>query len=445
MKLAIYGNNLNVGYFFARSFRQLGVDAKLLYVEERLPQDRPGWWIKDEELDRACLIDVGKPFDIARLRSLASDPRIAELYALASTFDVILFMQDGPAIFSELPHPAKVFMSQGGDLQNMPFALDQYLNFKTMLSVLRGQQKFGGRQASGERAPVSTFSKLRNALALFKKHMLRQLRQRRGLRQCARWICQPNQIELIERLSYPLDNVSFLPLPHFLDPAQDADPELECRYGGYDIVFLHPTRQLFLPLDRNPYMKGNDKLLRGYADFISTAKLKTRLILVRKGRAGDLAAADDLIREVGLTEHIEWLEDMPNTQLRRFYLLENCVVCDQYESALGYLGAIGREASIHGCPLVTTFEPHNRLLYGDDLPPHVFPAKSVEEIREAMVQIAALTPAERSALRREGKDWALRNHAPSVLVPKYLDVLQSVLSASSSQSERPSPVQTEIR
>lgn len=420
MRIGIYGNNLNIGYFFAREFAGRGHDAKLYYFHEEHAQDRPEWWL-DEDVDRSLLIDFGADADVSKWHPLRASERIRQLYALASRCDVLLLLQDGPALFSELDHPNKVFLSVGGDLQNFPFALQQYLNIRTLrtFALDRPKQATAGRQSSRT-------SILGSGARAIQKHALRQWRQRKGLRQCRRWICAPNQESLIKRLKYDMASVAFLPFPYF-GPVEFSprDAALARSYAGYDVVFIHPTRQLFLPLDDNPYRKDNDKLIDGFDALIKDGTPRVRLLLVRKGRAADLDAMERMIEEKNLSEHVEWIDEIPNPKLRQYYLLENSVICDQYNSNLGYLGAIGREASCHGCPVITGFTPKNALYFGEDLPPHVYPALSAAEVEAAMRTYWKLSQDERRQLRLGARAWAKRQLTPESLIPRYLEVISA--------------------
>jgi len=424
MRIGVYGNNLNVGYFFAREFVRHGHQAVLFRFDEPFPQDRPEWWL-DGDVDRTLIREFGKAMEVWSWLPLTASRRVRELFRAARQCDALVFMQDGPALFAGLSHPNKVFVSQGGDLQNFPFALEQYLNRSAALSVLSRAQRaaIGGPvvgRGSFVRATLDGFRSVR-------KHALRQVRQRRGLRQCRAWVCTPNQSDLVQRLGYDMSRVTYLPLPYFgeLNPGDAVDPELMRRYLPYDLVFVHPTRQMFLSLDGNPYLKGNDKLIEGFARFLKRTTARIRLLLVRKGRPADIAESERRIRDLQLAPHVEWFDEMSNTLLKKLYRLPNAVVCDQFDPSTGYLGAIGREASVFGCPVITCFEPGNALFFGADLPGHVFPAKSAEDIEHAMHVLASAGTEEQDALRASAKSWSQRHLLPDSLIPRYLDVLNA--------------------
>ena len=206
MRIGIYGNNLNVGYFFAREFARFGLDAVLFRFQEDFAQDRPEWW--GDTIDESLMKQFGKPVNPWSVLPLKADAQVRALYASARRCDALFFMQDGPAVFSSLRHANKVFVSQGGDLQNFPFALEQYFNRTSARSVLTGAQRTAiGGSVGGHR---TLLRRVMNGGRSVQKHAVRQVRQRRGLRQCRAWICTPNQAPLVERLGYDTGRVTYL-------------------------------------------------------------------------------------------------------------------------------------------------------------------------------------------------------------------------------------------
>jgi hypothetical protein len=129
------------------------------------------------------------------------------------------------------------------------------------------------------------------------------------------------------------------------------------------------------------------------------------------------------VRDLQIDRHVEWLDEMSHALLSRLYRLPNAVVCDQFDASTGYLGSIGREASVFGCPLITCFEPYNTLFFGSDVPRHVFPAKTASDIESAMHALAAAGPHGQRALRASAKAWASRQLSPERLIPKFIALL----------------------
>ena len=299
MKIAFYGNNLNLGYFFVEAFRDAGHDAVLLQFPSVKNQDDPEWWLEGET-DATLMRRFGVMPDLGSLKSLSAQPVIQELYAYLKSFDAICMMQEGPAIFSELDHPNMLFISQGGDLQNLPFGLSQYFSLRTVMSVLTGKQvprtaKVKQKYAAAEqllrtvdRDDVALIERVKSGLAAMRLLARRGARQRAGLKRCRHWVCTPNQVPLIHKLGHSLENVTFMQLPYFLNPR----PEIAPATDG-PLIFFHPTRVLFLKLDDNIYLKNNHRLVRAFAQFIAESECEARLVMVRPAcRSGCHPCAD---------------------------------------------------------------------------------------------------------------------------------------------------------
>ena len=146
---------------------------------------------------------------------------------------------------------------------------------------------------------------------------------------------------------------------------------------------------------------------------------------MRKGREHDIRQSEKLVRELGIGDAVEWLPEMPNKALRAYYTLPRVVVCDQFSPHLAVLGNIGREASYFGRPLITAFRPWNRLRYGDDLPEHVLPAQTADQILDAMRTLAGMTDEERTSLSGAATAWFARNHAEKSTLGKWTDMIAS--------------------
>jgi glycosyltransferase involved in cell wall biosynthesis len=257
-----------------------------------------------------------------------------------------------------------------------------------------------------------------------------QARQRKGLQQCAALICAPHQKLLIDRLQLDHNKVHYLSFPMDASVLAEVDrhevSRLQEKYGDVDILFFHPTRQFYIRESSDRFLKDNDKLLYAYARFLGKTTKRVKLLLVLKGREGDIAYSQRLIREMNLEGDVEWLPEMPNKRLRAYYTLNQVVLCDQYSPHLAILGNTGREATFYGRPIISAFAEWNRAYYGQDLPMHVFPAQTVDEIVSAMGKVASLSPEEREELSNGAVQWFRRNLDSQSLLPKYMDLFSNV-------------------
>jgi len=366
MKIAIFGNNLNQGYFFTRLFHQCGYEARLLLPHYPDRQEHHDWWSGTPMDPQLVLRLDGGPFSIGGIRPLSTQPVIRKLYDTARAFDLLFLTENGPAVFSEFHERKKIFRAFGWDIQVMPF----------LLKHLHGGWPglWSGSPDPSSQQPNPMGQTWKATIKFFLKDMMLQYRQRKGLGQCQAVICDPHNQTNVQALDLAPSAVHYFPFPMETEHMQREDPnlveKLKDKYSNWDTVFFHPTRQFYLPLDRNPYLKGNDVLIKGYALFKKRSSQKTLLLLVEKGRSEDIRATHALIKELDLHEHVRWIPEIANTELRAYYRLDNLVVCDQFSPHLPVLGNIGREAMFFGRALITSFSSINELVYPTSIRPN---------------------------------------------------------------------------
>ncbi len=411
-RVAFYGNNLNVGYRFVRYLSQAGWHAHLYCIKYPSQQEQHHWWSK-EPLESE-LVTYVPDFTLCRVCRLTSAPEIRALYDQVRHFDVLMVAETGPALFSELPEVPKIFFSFGADLQLLPF-------------LVKRKADLVGRVRRSLRGPRAAWVEFLELVGFARQ----QQRQRKGIRQARKLILSTHQLPLAEQLGIPRERVELsLSIPMNVDMLRDV-PETEverlrAQYGRLDTVFLHPTRHMYLRLDGDVYLKDNDKLLRAFARFVHRTQCRTRLLMVRKGRAEDLSESERLVARLGIGAQVEWLPEMSNRTLRAFYSLDNVVVCDQFNPNIAMLGNIGREASFFGRPLITAFGSHNLAAFADDWPPHVFAADTENAIEQALHAASSLDAAAREELAQQARAWFDRNLDDRVLMPKYMRLIQEV-------------------
>jgi len=439
-RVAIYGNNLNQGYFLARSLHELGVRATLFCPSYEYAQERHDWWTASD-ID-GSLVRYAPLFPPGCGGTPSSDPEIRRVYDEIAAYDVLVMAENGPAVFSDLGGgPARVFLSLGFDLQNTPFLLKRHLYSRHTWQPLREVvvNTFSGHFG----APLLVPQRCRAVCGVLRSYATLQRRQRKGLRQADALVIAPHQEPLARRLSLDPGKVRYLPMPMDTRVLQEVDrtasDALARRYAAFENVFFHPTRQFFLRTTDDPYKKDNYKLLEGYADYRSRSTKRSRLLLVRKGDAADLEEADRIIHRLGLNESVEWLPEMPNRELRAFYTMRNVIVCDQFSPNLAVLGNIGREASFFGRLLITSFRAFNTRLYGADIPAHVLPAETAGEVARAMLAVDDLSDECRAGLEQGASRWFQRHHANAAAVPKWIRLFEDLVAQRSVRSAgRPS-------
>ena len=428
MRIALYGNNLDAGVILARGLRALGHEARLYAPAQAESQDQHAWW-SSQAPEPGLVRPVPRWHPGSRRPGV--DPRLRDELA---SYDVLCLSEEGPALLGDIRGPAKVFLSYGGDLQLYPFRVAQQLAPRALLAAGREAARTAlaglrrGDPTPARRLPLEGGRALVAAIRL-------QRRQRAGLRRCSAFLVAGYQLPLLRRLGLSAERATCLPVP--CDPHLLGEVDLAARESarqataGLGLVLLHPTRQFWLRLDGNPFLKDNHKLLRACAGLLPRARTPARLYLLRKGRPDDIAASERLVRELRLEPLVEWLPELPHRLLRAWYELETVVVCDQFNPSLPSLGSIGREATWFGRPLVTAFDPASAALtYGDPAgPPNLFPATSEGEILAALERVEEMSAGERLDRAAAARAWFAAHLSVEALAPRYAQVFEQARRA----------------
>ncbi len=184
--------------------------------------------------------------------------------------------------------------------------------------------------------------------------------------------------------------------------------------SAHDIlVFFHPARHVW-------DVKGNDRLLRAFGEFIEHG-YKAKLVMVDWGTLEDTELSKELVRRLGIEKHVEWLSPLSKPRLIEFYNRSDAVF-DQF--ILGSYGTTAPEAMSCEKPVVMYLDRYwNEKYYGEIAP--VLNVSAADEIFNAMV---ALTD---SGLRRNcgeaGRRYVIEHHSPESVVEKYVQLYEEVL------------------
>lgn len=180
------------------------------------------------------------------------------------------------------------------------------------------------------------------------------------------------------------------------------------RSDSEGLLFFSPARHVW-------DIKGNDKLIRGFAKYLAKRRRNARLILTNWGLPEDLVRSRQLIRKLGIADAIEWVNPLSKPRLIQIYQNADATF-DQY--VIGGYGTAGPEAMACGSPLVTYFRPYwNLKCYGELAP--VLNAFTDDEIAQRMMELED----EETRLRhgKAGREYVLKHHAPQVLAKRYVE------------------------
>jgi glycosyltransferase involved in cell wall biosynthesis len=218
-----------------------------------------------------------------------------------------------------------------------------------------------------------------------------------------------------------IENYVFIPHPvdesKYTPGSSPLRAELEA--GGADFVLLSPSRHDW-------EIKGSDRLLRGFAEFVRRDRPNAVLLLNEWGLEVDRSKA--LIRELDVERNVRWSPPLPKLRLIDAYRAAD-VVLDQF--LIGTFGAVAPEAMSCGRPVVMAFDAAQHAWCFPVLPP-VIDARTPEQIYASLARLAA-NAAERDRIGRAGRNWIEEHHSSRVVVERQLAIYENVLQT------RPSP------
>lgn len=277
MRVGLLGNMNNILFSITRFLRDRGVDATLLLFDDESAHFHPSADSFDlgfQAYTRA--LGWGTPLDIA-LRSPADIARSVR------EFDVLVGCGSAPAYLDKADRRLDVFVPYGGDLFELPFQLPGFRR----------------------RAPRSTIEM--------------PLRQRRGLLRADAMLYDrsPAYERAVERLGYPGRRV-LATLPLVYSP-QYAPETIAAHYGQshwhgevarlrsrVDVLVLHHARHIWGSEHGVWQAKGNDKLVRGFAEARRRRPdVRFGLVMVEYGPEVNRTRA--LVSELGLERDVLWL------------------------------------------------------------------------------------------------------------------------------------------
>jgi glycosyltransferase involved in cell wall biosynthesis len=206
-------------------------------------------------------------------------------------------------------------------------------------------------------------------------------------------------------IPHPLDETKYTPGPSELRDVLEAE--------GFDFVLLCPSRHDW-------DIKGLDRLLRAFAEFVGTSVRRTVLVLFDWGAEVERSRA--LIEELGIGQNVRWSAPLPKLRLIDAYRAAD-VVLDQF--LIGTFGAVAPEAMSCGRPVVMAFDPAVHEWCFTELPP-IIDARTPEDIFRALTRLAD-NEEERGRLGARGRDWVKRNHGWRLVTDRQREIYEEIL------------------
>jgi glycosyltransferase involved in cell wall biosynthesis len=196
--------------------------------------------------------------------------------------------------------------------------------------------------------------------------------------------------------------------------------------GFEGLTIFHPARMMFTPdpfLVETGQWKGNDILLRGFADAIDQG-VDSRLVLLDRGGSPDQESARRLIHELGMFDLVEWLSSGTSAgftwrELADLYRSADLVV-DEFG---GWYGLIALEGASCGKSVLN----HVSADAMASMYPDGHPFLQAQTVKEVCDVIALLTDTDRrEAIGDASRQWVLEHHDRRVVARRCESMLAAL-------------------
>jgi hypothetical protein len=180
-------------------------------------------------------------------------------------------------------------------------------------------------------------------------------------------------------------------------------------------------------------IKGNDKFIRSFARFVKEKNPNVVLIMSNKGI--DTVASKALVKQLDIdNKYVQWVDDMPKYQLKKYQALPNVVMVDNFWHDRWYerypedkddvkvgFGFGCLESLASKSLLMTAFKNHE--FYDGETPP-ILDAFTEEEIYQRLLQLNEMTIEERNQMRQAGYDFVLKWHEQTKVIHKHIEIIE---------------------
>ncbi len=406
MKVHVYGNTLNSAFHLTKILRDKGVDAEMfLDNSSPLEQDYPWWDDKNLSFDNLpSWVHYYPTFP----NFIFANGKTKQLINDFSKCDIALVSCYGPILAMNAKVPF-VFYSLGSDLNMIDFKDDLNSLFFNTYSPNLKIKKFIKIMTYG-RLQAKALKSHANRIIIYTGYQYRP------------YIVKHNLQAKTVKSTYPMDLINY---------GVDVDNELYNQYKNYDSVFFMFARHSWKSVWND--IKGNDKFIRSFARFVKEKNPNVVLIMSNKGI--DTVASKALVKQLDIdNKYVQWVDDMPKYQLKKYQALPNVVMVDNFWHDRWYerypedkddvkvgFGFGCLESLASKSLLMTAFKNHE--FYDGETPP-ILDAFTEEEIYQRLLQLNEMTIEERNQMRQAGYDFVLKWHEQTKVIHKHIEIIE---------------------
>ena len=397
MKIGFFGNTNNYPFMLAQALREFGHEVLFVITSEELlnrPESRypelkqhyPDWIVDAAHLSEWDMITLS--------------PSLSPVLHVLSTCDALVLNFTGPSLWPLLQRPAIALLT-GSDLEH-------YANFATV------------EVRSGSWDPAYKAS----AEGQMNLNLLREFiqRQRDGIREALAVRYMPRGLvragdAMLDELGVPDAKRVFLPSAEL-----EMVTPTPARHNNPARIFCATRLTWKLPIEPGRSLldyKGSDIMIRGLGLFYRETGVRLDIQLVRKGL--HLAETEQLIVEEGLTDQVNWSDEMSLTEVWAEFARCDIVI---EQLANGAIGGAGLDAMAAGRPVIGNAR---REMFEDYFGQHspICQAQTAEEVC-AQLKRLVFNPAKREKIGVLGRRFVEEHCSPRRAAQTCLERLEPV-------------------
>jgi glycosyltransferase involved in cell wall biosynthesis len=223
-------------------------------------------------------------------------------------------------------------------------------------------------------------------------------------------VTNPDTFYIFDKLAY-VKRTLFMP---FVIDLEIYRPMRTTVRNGFDcdLLLFAPSRQIW-------HEKGNDKLLRGFAQFLQGRKIKSLLIITDWGP--DAQRSKRLAEELGISRYVRWLKPVHKRELVQYYNAAD-VILDQF--VLGSYGTAAPEAMACEKPVIMYYsKPAFTRSFGKH--PPLLNAYTPDEIAEHLDECSSRPY--RKEIGRKSREWVAEQHNWRLVVERHKRIYSFVV------------------